>query len=253
MSGARLAGQRIVVTGAASGLGREVAEALGRNGAASLLLVDVDAERLSAAAEVLRRRGAVTVLTAEADVVDRNALVAAVDRFADQEGGLDVMVNNVGVLSPSARVHNVTTEDFQRVLQVNVLGVLHGMQAALAAMRPAGSGSIINTASVSAITAWSHASPYCASKAAVVQLTKVAAVEYAAEGVRVNCVCPGAFRSAIHDGLPDSALAAIASRHPVGRMGTAPEVAEAYVYLADPVNRFTTGSALVVDGGYSAP
>ena len=97
-----------------------------------------------------------------------------------------------------------------------MLGAVNGIKAAVGVMRPQGSGSIVLTASVSGLTAWSHAAPYCATKAAVIQLAKVAAVEYARDGIRVNCVCPGTFRSAIHDGLPPEALDPIAARHPLG-------------------------------------
>src|SRR5215510_14590647 len=119
-------------------------------------------------------------------------------------------------------------------------------------MRKQQSGSIILTASISGMTAWSHAASYCATKAAVIQLAKVAAIEYARDGIRVNCVCPGTFRSAIHDELPAEALDTIASRHPLG-LGAADDLVGAYSYLASDAARWTTGSALVVDGGYSAP
>ena len=119
-------------------------------------------------------------------------------------------------------------------------------------MRPQQSGSIVLTASISGLTAWSHAAPYCATKAAVIQLAKVAAVEYARDGIRVNCVCPGSFRSAIHADLPDEAIAAIAARHPLG-LGAADDLVGAYAYLAGEASRWTTGSAMVVDGGYAAP
>src|SRR5258708_36311823 len=111
-------------------------------------------------------------------------------------------------------------------------------------MRPQHAGSIILTASVSGLTAWTHAAPYCATKAAVIQLAKVAAVEYARDGIRVNCVCPGTFRSAIHDNLPPEALEAIAGRHPLG-LGSAADLVGAYSYLASAASRWTTGSAVV--------
>ena len=119
-------------------------------------------------------------------------------------------------------------------------------------MRAQQSGSIVLTASVSGLTAWSHAAPYCATKAAVIQLAKVAAVEYARDGIRVNCVCPGTFRSGIHADLPDEAIDAIAAKHPLG-LGTAADLVGAYSYLASDASRWTTGSAIVVDGGYAAP
>jgi 3-oxoacyl-[acyl-carrier protein] reductase len=119
-------------------------------------------------------------------------------------------------------------------------------------MRPQRSGSIVLTASVAGLTAWSHAGPYCATKAAVIQLAKVAAVEYAGDGIRVNCVCPGTFLSAIHADLPSEAIEAMAERHPLG-LGTADDLTGAYSYLAGDSSRWTTGSTIVVDGGYSAP
>ena len=114
-----------------------------------------------------------------------------------------MLISNAGVLSPNGRIHNLATEDWERAFRINVLGAVNGIQAAVAVMRPQESGSIVLTASVSGLTAWSHAAPYCATKAAVIQLAKVAAVEYARDGIRVNCVCPGTFRSAIHADLPD--------------------------------------------------
>jgi 3-oxoacyl-[acyl-carrier protein] reductase len=119
-------------------------------------------------------------------------------------------------------------------------------------MRAQHAGSIVLTASVSGLTAWSHAAPYCATKAAVIQLAKVAAVEYARDGIRVNCVCPGTFESAIHADLPQEAIDAIAARHPLG-LGSPDDLVGAYGYLVSDAARWTTGSAVVVDGGYAAP
>ncbi len=187
-----------------------------------------------------------------ADVSDYDQVEAVITRTVERFGRLDVLISNAGVLSPNGRIHNLTTEDWERAFRVNVLGAVNGIRAAVGVMRPQHAGSIILTASVSGLTAWSHAAPYCATKAAVIQLAKVAAVEYARDGIRVNCVCPGTFRSAIHDGLPPDALDAVAARHPLG-LGTATDLVGAYSYLASEASRWTTGSALVVDGGYSAP
>ena len=187
-----------------------------------------------------------------ADVSDDEQVESVVARAVERFGRLDVLISNAGVLSPNGRIHNLRTEDWEQAFRVNVLGAVNGIKAAVAVMRPQHSGSIVLTASVSGLTAWSHAAPYCATKAAVIQLAKVAAVEYARDGIRVNCVCPGTFRSAIHDGLPANALDAVAERHPLG-LGTAGDLVGAYSYLASDAARWTTGSALVVDGGYSAP
>jgi NAD(P)-dependent dehydrogenase (short-subunit alcohol dehydrogenase family) len=187
-----------------------------------------------------------------ADVGDVAQVEAVVALAMEQFGRVDVLISNAGVLSPNGRVHNLTTEDWERAFRVNLLGAVNGIRAAVPAMRAQRSGSIILTASVAGLTAWSHAAPYCATKAAVIQLAKVAAVEYARDGVRVNCVCPGTFLSAIHDGLPEEAIDAIAARHPLG-LGSATDLVGAYAYLASDAARWTTGAAIVVDGGYSAP
>jgi meso-butanediol dehydrogenase/(S,S)-butanediol dehydrogenase/diacetyl reductase len=129
---------------------------------------------------------------------------------------------------------------------------VNGIKAVVPVMRGQKSGSIVLTASVAGMTAWSHSAPYCATKAAVIQLAKVAAVEYARDGIRVNCVCPGTFLSAIHEGLPQEAIDAIATKHPLG-LGSTDAIVGAYSYLAGDSSRWTTGAALVVDGGYSAP
>jgi NAD(P)-dependent dehydrogenase (short-subunit alcohol dehydrogenase family) len=237
----------IAVTGAGGALGAAVAHQLAGEPDTDLVLSDVSEASLAATVAGL---GAVeTVL---ADVSDLAQVEAVVARATERFGRLDVMVQNAGVLSPNGRIHNLATEDWERAFQVNVLGAVNAIRAAVAVMRPQGSGSIVLTASVAGLTAWSHAAPYCATKAAVIQLAKVAAVEYARDGIRVNCVCPGTFRSAIHDDLVPEALDAIASRHPLG-LGSASDLTGVYSYLAGDASRWTTGSALVVDGGYSAP
>lgn len=135
---------------------------------------------------------------------------------------------------------------------MNVLGPANAIHAAVGPMRAARSGSIVLTASVAGMTAWSHAAPYCVTKAGVIELAKVAAVEYARDNIRVNCVCPGTFLSAMHEGLPQEAVDAMAAKHPLG-LGAASDLVGAYSYLASDASRWTTGSALVVDGGYAAP
>ena len=130
-----------------------------------------------------------------------------------------MLISNAGILSPNGRIHNLATEDWERAFRVNILGSVNGIRAVVPVMRAQRSGSIVLTASVAGLTAWSHAAPYCATKGAVIQLAKVAAVEYARDGIRVNCVCPGTFLSGIHADLPQEAIDAIAARHPLG-LGT---------------------------------
>ena len=244
--------QRVVaITGAGGALGAALSAHFAHDAGTDLVLSDVSAPSLDATVNGLAEVNG-SLETMLADVSDLAQVQAVVARAAERFGRLDVLIGNAGVLSPNGRIHNLSTEDWERAFRINLLGAVNAITAGVAVMRPQKSGSIVLTASVSGLTAWSHAAPYCATKAAVIQLTKVAAVEYARDGIRVNCVCPGTFRSGIHAGLPEEALDAIASKHPLG-LGSAGDLVGAYAYLAGDASRWTTGSAMVVDGGYSAP
>jgi NAD(P)-dependent dehydrogenase (short-subunit alcohol dehydrogenase family) len=238
----------VVILGAGGSLGGAISRQLGGEPATDLVLAD-----LSEAA--LRETVAGVdgpVQTRVADVGEFDQVQAVVQHAVDHFGRLDVLVSNAGVLSPNGRIHNLTTADWERAFQVNVMGAVNAIRAAVGPMRQQKSGSIILTASVAGLTAWSHAAPYCVTKAGIIQLAKVAAVEYARDGIRVNCVCPGTFVSAMHADLPPEAIEAVAARHPLG-LGAPADLVGAYSYLASDAARWTTGSALVVDGGYAAP
>jgi 3-oxoacyl-[acyl-carrier protein] reductase len=241
----------VVITGAGGALGTAVSQHFASEPATDLVLSDVSPSSLEATVAGLPTADG-SVETAVADVSDFAQVESVMSLAATRFGRLDVVISNAGVLSANGRIHNLATEEWERAFRINLLGAVNNIRAAVAVMRPQGSGSIVLTASVSGLTAWSHAAPYCATKAAVIQLAKVAAVEYARDGIRVNSVCPGTFRSAIHADLPPEALDAIAERHPLG-LGSAVDLVGAYSYLASDASRWTTGSAIVVDGGYSAP
>jgi NAD(P)-dependent dehydrogenase (short-subunit alcohol dehydrogenase family) len=241
----------VAITGAGGTLGAALSAHFAGAPETDVVLSDVsDASLEITVGGLPEHRGAVETLPADvSDVTQVEAVVAlAVERF----GRLDVVISNAGVLAPNGRIHNLATEDWERAFRVNVLGAVNGIRAAVPVMRAQGSGSIVLTASVAGLTAWSHAAPYCATKAAVIHLAKVAAVEYARDGIRVNCVCPGTFLSTIHADLPQEAIDAIAAKHPLG-LGAPTDLVGAYSYLASDASRWTTGSAIVVDGGYAAP
>jgi meso-butanediol dehydrogenase / (S,S)-butanediol dehydrogenase / diacetyl reductase len=241
----------IVITGAGGTLGAALSRQFAGEPGTDLVLSDVSAPSLAATVDALPAGGG-SVETVLADVSDFAQVEAVVARAVERFGRLDVLISNAGVLAPNGRIHNLATEDWERSFRINVMGAVNGIRAAVPVMRTQQAGSIVLTASVAGLTAWSHSAPYCATKAAVIQLAKVAAVEYARDGIRVNCVCPGTFLSGIHEGLPQEAIDAIASKHPLG-LGSATDLAGAYSYLASDASHWTTGSAIVVDGGYSAP
>ncbi len=241
----------IVILGAGGSLGAAISHQLAGEPGTQLVLSDLRAETLDATLQGVPDAGA-SVATLLADVGDLGQVEAVVALALERFGHLDVLISNAGVLPPNGRIHNLTTEDWERAFRVNIMGGVNAIRAAVPTMRAQGSGSIVLTASVAGLTAWTHAAPYGVTKAGVIQLAKVAAVEYARDGIRVNCVCPGTFLSAIHADLPQEALDAMAAKHPLG-LGAADDLVGAYSYLASDASRWTTGSALVVDGGYSAP
>jgi len=249
----------VAILGAGGTLGAAISGRLAAEPRTDLVLSDMSEAALRATVDGLpdgsggeAGRVAGSVATVLADVGDFEQVEAVVRQAVDRFGRLDVLISNAGVLSPNGRIHNLAATDWERAFRVNVMGPVNGIRAAVPVMRGQKSGSIILTASVAGLTAWSHSSPYCVTKAGVVQLAKVAALEYARDGVRVNCVCPGTFLSSMHEGLPAEAIDAIAARHPLG-LGSADDLVGAYSYLASDAARWTTGSVLVVDGGYAVP
>lgn len=242
----------VLLTGAAGALGSAVALRLAQEGDTALLLCDISGDRLAEVESSLAGLK-VKVATRIVDVSDADAVTGAVGEAVERFGGLDVVINNAGVLSANARLHNLGADEWDRQLRITFMGAVHGTTAAVRVMRKQdGGGSVINTASVAGLTAWPYAAPYSAAKAAVIQLTKVAAVEYAKERIRVNCICPGTFESAMSAEIPEAALPALTARHPLG-LGRPDDLVGAFSYLAGADSRWTTGTAMVVDGGYAAP
>jgi NAD(P)-dependent dehydrogenase (short-subunit alcohol dehydrogenase family) len=241
-------GKVAIVTGAASGVGREATRLLAERGA-SVVAVDLDAsvhELVSDAVAALEGDVAVAA-TAE------RAVEAAESRF----GGLDVLVNNAGHIVWK-QVVETTEEEWDRVMAVNVKSMFLHCRCAIPLMERGGGGAIVNTASISGLVGLPGQAAYCASKGAVVQLTRQLAVDYAAAKIRVNAVAPGAiatpFLQRFVAAQPDPAglTAAIEAEHPLGRFATAGEVAESIVFLASDAARFITGAVLSVDGGFTA-
>ncbi len=248
----RLAGRRILVTGAASGIGRATAELFAQEGAA-LALVDRHGERLEAARAACRGRAAPAVAL-QADVTDATQVARTVTAAAAALGGLDGVVNSAGadLLAP---LGETGLEDWRRILDVNLTGPFLVCRAALPLLRAAGGGTIVNVASGAALRPLAHRTAYCAAKAGLVMFGKALALEAAADGIRVNAVCPGIvdtpmFRAS-YESAPDpaAALEQIKDRYAMRRVARPIEIAQAVLYLTGPESSFVTGVALAVDGG----
>ncbi|MFQ5427276.1 MAG: SDR family NAD(P)-dependent oxidoreductase, partial [Gaiellales bacterium] len=179
----------------------------------------------------------------------------AVGRAAERFGGLDVVVNCAAIHNEWARIGEMPVESWDETIAINLSGAFYVCRAALPTMVETGGGSIVNITSVGGLRAWRLVGPYNASKAGLELLTRTIAVEYAADGVRANCIAPGVIDSGITGDVLErdpSGREDLEAMHPLGRLGLAEEVAEAAVWLASDQASFTTGTTLAVDGGFLA-
>lgn len=249
-----LSGKVALVTGAGSGIGAAIAETLASAGA-RVFATDRDASTATATAERIRRADG-RAEAAPLDVVDEEACLAIAQMIVRESGAVDVLVNNAGLGHVGTLL---TTEgaDLDRLYQVNVRGIFNVTRACLPGMLARGAGSVINMASVGGTVGIRDRLAYCTTKFAVVGLTKSMALDHAASGVRVNCICPGRVETPFVAARlreyadPERASREMSSSQSLGRMGRPEEIAAAALYLASDEAAFVTGSALMIDGGWT--
>jgi NAD(P)-dependent dehydrogenase (short-subunit alcohol dehydrogenase family) len=248
----RLANKVALVTGGGTGIGRATALLLAREGASVALLGRRPEPLDDTAAEVGRRGG--RALPIAADVTDEDGIRAAVQFTLDHFCRIDVLVNNAGVPGESAPVHETSDRTWWEITNVNLNGCFRVTRAVLPCFLRQGEGAIVNVSSTCGLIGAPGNAAYSVAKAGVIQLTKCVALEYAASGIRCNCVCPGTIDTDMTKGYlarPDR-HARVVSAIPQRRIGGAPDVAEAILYLASDESAYMTGAVLTIDGGLTA-
>jgi len=247
----RLDSRKALVTGAASGIGEAIAHALSRAGAA-VVVADIDAdngERVAQACCAQTPGGRFISL----NVADETNCA----RVSDEIGPIDILVNNAGI-GHVGTIEQTAASDLDRLYGVNVRGMFNVTKAFIGGMLARRSGRIVNMASIGGVLGIADRLAYCTTKFAVVGLTKSLAIDHATQGIRVNCVCPGRVETPFVTARlreypdPDAAYRQMSATQAIGRMGRPEEIAAAVLYLASDEAAFVTGSALIIDGGWSA-
>ena len=251
-----LDGKAVMITGAASGIGEATAKEAAAEGA-KLMLCDVDAEKGGAVAAAI---GAAATYR-DCDVTDEAAVEAAVGATIAELGGIDGAFNCAGILGVVGNIGELPLDGWKRLIEVDLNGVFLCTKHQVNAMVEQGSGAILNMASAAGLIGWPGASGYVAAKHGVVGLTKAAALEYAPQGIRVNSICPSYTMTPMVEkdlftdtlGGDEELIAAARANHPIGRFAQPSEIAAAAVWLLSDKASFVTGTAMPVDGGYTAP
>jgi NAD(P)-dependent dehydrogenase (short-subunit alcohol dehydrogenase family) len=243
-----------IITGAAAGIGAASAALFASEGA-QVVAIDIDRELLDQTSAQIREAGG-ECLAVVADVSQRNDVENAIRSTMQNFGRVDILFNNAGIV-PTGKLEAISEEQWDRAMAINLKSMYLFCHAAIPLMKVQGGGVILNTASATALRAVTDRACYTATKAAVIGLTKSMALDYVRDNIRVNCLCPGTVEtpslaqrlSAFPD--PAEAQRNFIARQPMGRFGTAEEIARAALYLVSPSAEFVTGVAFAIDGGLS--
>lgn len=243
-------GKVAFVTGAANGIGRAAALAFAREGA-SVVVADVSEQGKQETVHMIEEAGG-RALVVQCDVARAEDIKAALDRTVETFGRLDFAFNNAGVEQPLTATAEITEQEWDRILGINLRGVFLCMTREIPLMLEQGGGVIVNTSSGAGVKGFAGQAAYCAAKFGLIGLTKAAALDYAKANIRVNAVCPGIIETPMMDrfsgGTPEGRDRVIA-QEPVGRMGRPEEIAAAVVWLCSDAAAFVVGHAMVIDGG----
>jgi NAD(P)-dependent dehydrogenase (short-subunit alcohol dehydrogenase family) len=239
----------VLITGAASGIGRAAALAFAAEGA-RVALLDRFAAALEAVWASLKNEGS-EVLSIACDVSSPDQVEGAIKQVVDRFGRLDVAFNNAGVENKAAPVHEVDLAEWDRILGINLRGTFICMKHELAQMVKQGGGVVVNTSSGAGMRGVAGGAAYAASKHAIIGLTRSAALDYAKQNIRVNAVLPGNIETPMMDRFTGGDIQKAIDLEPVGRLGKPEEIAEAVLWMASDLGGFVTGAATVIDGGWS--
>lgn len=238
-----------IITGSASGIGAATARLFASEGA-KVVLADIRGTLAEERAEEIRSKGGIAIAV-QVDVTDSSQVRRMVERTITEFAGLHILYSHAGVASTGS-VHDLSEEEWNHVLSVNLTGAFLCAKYAVPEIKRSGGGAIITTAATTGLVAEKNIAAYCATKGGLIMLSKQMALDYARDGIRVNCICPGWIDTPFNDPFiesPEAHAKTVDAVVPIGRQGTVDEVARAALYLASDQSQYVTGLALVIDGG----